>query len=654
MQRKSQPVPPEGFFEGGLRVIYFAAHSRASRKSTLVYFCGVSAVLTRVRACCCGRLWFELVSIPIPTDENMNRILGSLSTLALCAAASAQCFDTNFGTQIGLGDDTLLAAQAIGFNFPIGATNYTHIIPNTNGVAFLHTAATGALGTTGTGYSTSAATMLTNLRGAAGGAPRLAAYWRDLNMLAANSGAVWANNSVANRYVLTWRNAVHFGQTAPVFTVQMQIFDTGAVHYFYTASTSNTAACPMVGVSVGGAIADPGISDLSVGASGVSTSKIVYQSFPLLNTFDLQIKTTAFVPNVGGGYDVISTPCVPAANANYGSGCPNVSATAYENFLANTIDLSNSSIRMTPTATGYAFTPGIGVNYTHTVAGLALGDDQNATLALPVPFNYPGGTTSSLNICSNGFIWMQANTSTDFSPTTAEIFSGAARLMPMWCDGVPDGVANLANVFAEVDAINNKAYVSWLNIPIFGGVGGTMNTQCEIDLTSGAVEYRYGAISCGNVCIVGWTPGTPVSVVNAGSIDISATLAAGFSTSSPEQRALTLASATPPVIGTTVTFTTNEVPATGLSFYLLSAGQYNPGLDLGVLGAPGCQAYITLPEVFSSLQIGSPSGSSSFGIPADPFFIGQSFYSQAAAVDPAANAFGFTTSNGVTSTMNAF
>jgi len=28
---------------------------------------------------------------------------------------------------------------------------------------------------------------------------------------------------------------------------------------------------------------------------------------------------------------------------------------------------------MTPTGTGYLFTPGIGTNYTHTVAGLALG-----------------------------------------------------------------------------------------------------------------------------------------------------------------------------------------------------------------------------------------------------------------------------------------
>jgi len=585
----------------------------------------------------------------------MNRILGSLSTLALCAVASAQCFESNFGTQIGLGDDTLLAAQALGFNFPIGATNYTHIIPNTNGCAFLHTAATGALGTTATGYSTSAATMLTNLRGAAGGAPRLAAYWRDLNLTAANTGAVWGNGTVAGRYVLTWRNAVHFGQTTPVFTIQMQVYASGEVWMFYNGTLQNTAACPMVGVSQGGAIADPGISDLSVGATGVSTSRIVYQSFPTLNTFDLQNKTTKFVPNAGGGYDVVPTVCEPANNTNYGKGCPNLSATAYENFPANTIDLSNTSIRMTPTGAGYLFTPGTGTNYTHTVPGLALGDDAVGTLALPVPFNYPGGSTSTLSICSNGYIWMQSpNALADFSPTNAELFSNAARLMPMWCDGVPDGVTNIANVFAEVDAINNKAYVSWLNIPIFGGVGGTMNVQCELDLVAGTVEYRYGAVSCGNVCIVGWAPGTGASVLDGGSIDISASLPGSFQTTQPEKRPLSLAAAGNPTIGGSVTFTTDQISGSGLSFYLLSAAQFNPGLDLGVFGAPGCQAYVQLPEILSNLQVGLPTATTVLSIPNDPFFAGLAVFSQSVALDASANAFGIITSNGVRSYLNAF
>jgi hypothetical protein len=588
----------------------------------------------------------------------MNRILPLLSSVAFCVAASAQCFETNFGTQIGLGDDTLLAAQAIGFNFPMAGVNHTHIIPNTNGAAFLHTAATGALGTTATGYSTSAATMLTNLRGAAGGAPRLAAYWRDLNLTAANSGAVWVNTSVANRCVVTWANAVHFGQTSPVFTFQMQLLSTGEVRYFYSPTTQNTALGATVGVSNGGGIAAPAsASDLSAGSVGTSVSPIVYQTFTALNTFDLQNSSCGFVPNAGLGYDVVNTPCVPAQNQTYGVGCPNISATAYESFAPNTIDLSNTSIRLTPNAQGgYTFGAGSGTNYTHTVAGLALGDDAVGTLALPVPFNYPGGTTSTLTICSNGYIWMQSpNTLADFSPTAAEMFSNPARLMPMWCDGVPDGTTNVANVFAEVDAVANKAYVTYSGIPIFGGVGGTMNVQCELDLTSGVVEYRYGAISCGNVCIVGWTPGTGFSAVNAGSIDISAQLASGFSTKATEQVALALATTTNPIIGNAVTFNASNIPATSpISVYVCSAGQTNPGIDLGSVGAPGCFAFVSLPEILAVDLLTNPTAAATFTIPADPFFAGQKFYSQAVSFDASANAFGMITSNGIASTMNAF
>jgi hypothetical protein len=62
-----------------------------------------------------------------------------------------------------------------------------------------------------------------------------------------------------------------------------------------------------------------------------------------------------------------------------------------------------------------------------------------------------------------------------------------------------------------------------------------------------------------------------------------------------------------PIIGTTMSFQTTGVPASGLSFYLLSAGQLNPGVNLGILGAPACFAYITLPEALSVLQIGAPT-----------------------------------------------
>jgi len=587
----------------------------------------------------------------------MNRFILSMTAIAaMSALASAQCFEANFGTSIGLGDDTLLAVTPMNITFPMGgiATSYTHVQPNTNGVIYLTNGAAG-VGTSATGYSTVAATMVTNLRGVAGNSPRIAVYWRDLNLTAANGAGVFVNNTIPGKCVVTWKNAVHFGQTTPIFTAQAQLWADGHVDMFYSATAQNTATCPIVGISSGNAIADPLASNLATGAT--STTKIMYQTFATANTFaGFQNKTISFFPNGGGGYTETMAACVPAANSNYGSGCYNQSGTVYENFPANTVDLSGASIHMTPTGSGYAFSAGTGTNFTHTVPGLGLTDDSVGTLALPVPFNYAGGSTSTLSICSNGYIWMQSpNTLADFSPTAAELFSNPTRLCPMWCDGLPDGATNIQNVFAEVDVPNNKAYVTWANVPIFGGVGGTMNVQVEFNLTSGEIEMRYGAISCGNVSIVGWAPGIGLSTLDVGSRDISATLAGGFVTTTPEVAALALAGSPAPVLGSTLTWTTSNIPAGAvISGHLLSFGQINPGVDLGFLGAPGCLQLVDLSLSSTSLLIGGPTATNSFTIPNVGAYAGATLYAQSVSLVPGANALGAITSNGVKSFINSF
>lgn len=111
--------------------------------------------------------------------------------------------------------------------------------------------------------------MVTNLRGTALLPPRVAAYWRDLNLTAGNNAGLFVNNTIPGKCVVTWVNAVHFGQTSPVFTARAQLFDTGEVRLFFSGTTQNTAICPIVGLSQGAAVAD----------AGVSTSKIVDQTF---------------------------------------------------------------------------------------------------------------------------------------------------------------------------------------------------------------------------------------------------------------------------------------------------------------------------------------------------------------------------------------
>ena len=77
-----------------------------------------------------------------------------------------------------------------------------------------------ASGATTTGYSTSPATLLANLRGVIGQPPRIAPMWRDLNNLVANGGGVFVNNTIPGKFVVTWANTVQYGTTAPLFTLQ--------------------------------------------------------------------------------------------------------------------------------------------------------------------------------------------------------------------------------------------------------------------------------------------------------------------------------------------------------------------------------------------------------------------------------------------------
>ena len=77
-----------------------------------------------------------------------------------------------------------------------------------------------------------------------------------------------------------------------------------------------------------------------------------------------------------------------------------------------------------------------------------------------------------------------------------------------------------------------------------------------------------------------------------------------------------------------------------------------PPLDLASIGAPGCSVYVN-PDVLLPLSPVDPSGAATteIQIPNLPQLVNYTFYLQWAALDPAANAFGFTTSNAAACTI---
>lgn len=607
----------------------------------------------------------------------MQRLLSVLSTAALFATvASAQCFESSFGTLIGtgLGDDTLFAVQPMNITFPMGgvATTYNALQCNTNGVIFLTNGVAVAGGSTGTGYSGTAATMVTNLRGTATGAPRLAAYWRDLNILAANGGGVLINNTIPGKCVVTWRNAVHFGQTSPIFTVQAQIFADGHVTYFYSGTTQNTATTPICGVSQGALVADPGITDLSVGAVGVSTTKIAYQTFPTVNTFDLQNLTVSFNPNAGGGYDVVPGACVPASNQSYGVGCYSTFASFYQSFATAALAspaLSNTSYTMTLNPNGYTVAAaGASLFPTTNATNLVLTDDSEVLApALSAPLSFPGGTTSQLAVCSNGYVAAALGNNTTFQVSSTILLGNPQAAWHVSHDMNP---SILGSGQVKYEETGGMVYVTWDGVWDFGGTtAADANTmQIQFNLSTGNVTVVFGTLSSlgasGIGWVVGWSPAGPSG--NPGSTTLPP--ATPFSTG-PDAPALALSATPNPVstasLGTTMTYAVSNIPDANVSSGLyiattiLSIGQDLAGTSLAPM-APGCQQYITTLDVFLAPVIFTgPSGSQTFSLPAGvaPGF--QFFAQSVALVVPNSlpngqNTAGLVTSNGVKSTTNGF
>lgn len=141
----------------------------------------------------------------------------------------------------------------------------------------------------------------------------------------------------------------------------------------------------------------------------------------------------------------------------------------------------------------------------------------------------------------------------------------------------------------KFEQIGNVAYITWDGVWDNAGttVADANTMQAQFDVTTGTVHYVYGVVSAlGNPRLVGFSDagGSP----NAGSIDISALLPAGFTAASFRLAPLNLGPTSRPVLGTNWNLFVSDVPATGV-LGLDVFGLSDPALnDLGFLGLPGC------------------------------------------------------------------
>jgi hypothetical protein len=348
--------------------------------------------------------------------------------------------------------------------------------------------------------------------------------------------------------------------------------------------------------------------------------------------------------SVGGGGGTV------AQRTTYGTGCYRRYASVYELFASSAaFDLANTSLTMLPSGGGYVVLPGIAGYVAPSAAAtvLALTDDSEVAVALATPFAFPGGVTSSLTVCSNGYVSVASGNGTGYTPAAATTLN--APQTGWWNQHDYNPAAAGGRV--KFEQLGSIAYVTWDGVWDFGGsTAASANTfQFQFDTATGAVHLVFGTISTlGNARLVGYSPGGNSS--DPGNTDLSAALPASITLSGADGAPLALAASARPLIGTTINLVTSNQTGTSVGVNFLGVAQIPaPGVDLGVIGAPGCPALLDVNQAVGNV-IGNVTGlgmSIAVPIPNNTALNGLQLFSQSAWLDASANTFGILTSNGV-------
>ncbi len=370
-----------------------------------------------------------------------------------------------------------------------------------------------------------------------------------------------------------------------------------------------------------------------------------------------------------------AAPPIVATNENYGSGCGGAPSSLFQTFR-NGQPFDVSGLTLTPDAVGaptrYAVTGGAAAFDATKVNAVpnSIADDSTVLHALGFTHNFPGGSTTSIRPCTNGYVWLDGtSTAADFTPTVAEFLgsvgTGLARHAPFWMDllcGLNTTSNPNSGMHVQTDVTggpgNAVCYVTWFNVAAFNSISGgntVYDMQLAIFQATGVVEYRYGSMPShaqtgGDQCVVGFTRGriggtTPS--VNPQSRDLSVELP--FSTV-PEG---TVGNMLQSVVGSplaggpqyggrafpgqSLTFNVSNVPPGSIiGVQLIDVLVSRPGVNVPGIHAPGCGQAVSLSPFLWEVTIAPAlpatiNGTAPLAIP--PGFDGVDLYAQYAILD---------------------
>lgn len=372
-----------------------------------------------------------------------------------------------------------------------------------------------------------------------------------------------------------------------------------------------------------------------------------------------------------------SAPHACAETGTYGSGCYTVNGSAYQEWTDNapggaaaaaSLALTGKSLKFLPTGPSYLMLPGTAAGYvppSATATALPLTDDSETSVALSTAFAYPGGSTSTLFVHSNGYVSVASNNTLpggpNWIPEITSMLSATETAWWSWHDYNPTEAGSGQIKFEEVGGV---AYITWEGVESYPTTTANPSTlQFQFNFATGEVNVVWQTIESfgqtgflqGSDHVVGFSPGGASPA--AGQFDIN-TLTSQL-LSFPEVFPLKLESSSKPLIGTTVNLITSRETSASLGICFVTTAQIPaPGLDLGLIGAPGCSALVDtnagVGNLISNLGLPGISMSVAFPLPNNPAFAGLSVYSQSVWLDPTVNAFGLLVSNGIDFVLGNF
>jgi hypothetical protein len=262
---------------------------------------------------------------------------------------------------------------------------------------------------------------------------------------------------------------------------------------------------------------------------------------------------------------------------------------------------------------------------------ITLSDDGEASHGLSIPFPTSSGPVGSLWVGANGIVSVATNpTAANYVPDANTFLNSPVTAWYSWHDYNPGEVGSGQVKYHEaVVGSDTIAYITWDGVESYSTPTALnpSTLQFQFNLTTGSVSIVWVTIDSlttsayGSGHLIGWSPAG--SSANAGSINLATALPIVTASNYP---AMALAASPSPVStpssGTLLIFTTTNMfeyaPSAGvyIGMHILSLGQIPTGLDLGIIGAPGCKAYVSSLDLTEAMVGFSSTNSVTFPLPA--------------------------------------